>query len=121
MVCPRYTKRVPLRPITALRGSPTYNLASVLAKRLTPLIVSSTRMLKNSSEFLEKVRDIRVESYEVMVSFDVKSMFTSLPQDLVKRAVLSAMEKTLGFLDNEKLSISEFTRLVNLCLDSTFF
>ncbi|XP_076037100.1 uncharacterized protein LOC143022660 [Oratosquilla oratoria] len=43
-------------------------------------------MLKNSSEFLEKMRDIRVASDKVMVSFDVKSMFTSLPNDLVKRA-----------------------------------
>ncbi|XP_076041930.1 uncharacterized protein LOC143025806 [Oratosquilla oratoria] len=78
-------------------------------------------MLKNSSEFLEKVRDVRVESDEIMVSFDVKSMFTSLPQDLVKRAVLSAMEETRGYLDNEKLSTSELMRLLNLCLDSTFF
>ncbi|XP_076029118.1 uncharacterized protein LOC143017966 [Oratosquilla oratoria] len=48
-------------------------------------------------------------------------MFTSLPQDLVKRSVLSAMEETGGYLDNEKLSTSELMRLVNLCLDSTFF
>ncbi|XP_076051567.1 uncharacterized protein LOC143031510 [Oratosquilla oratoria] len=67
-------------------------------------------MLKNSSEFLEKVRDIRVESDEVMESFDVKSMFTSLPQDLVKRAVLSAMEETRGYLDNEKLFTSQLMR-----------
>ncbi|XP_076058615.1 uncharacterized protein LOC143035632 [Oratosquilla oratoria] len=92
-----------------------------MAKRLRPLVVSSTRMLKNSSEFLERVRDVRVESDEIMVSFDVKSMFTSLPQDLVKRSVLSAMEETGGYLDNEKLSTSELMRLVNLCLDSTFF
>ncbi|XP_076061234.1 uncharacterized protein LOC143037016 [Oratosquilla oratoria] len=112
---------VPLRPIIAFRGSPTYNLASVLAKRLRPSVVNSIRMLKNLSEFLEKIRDIRVESDEVMVSFDVKSMFTSLPQDLVKRAVLSAMDETRGYLDNENLSTSELMRLVNLCLDSTIF
>ncbi|XP_076044828.1 uncharacterized protein LOC143027426 [Oratosquilla oratoria] len=81
-----------------------------MANRLRPLVVSSTRMLKNSSEFLEKVRDVRVESNEIMVSFDVKSMFTSLPQDLVKRAVLSAMEETRGYLDIEKLSTSELMR-----------
>ncbi|XP_076059714.1 uncharacterized protein LOC143036351 [Oratosquilla oratoria] len=31
------------------------------------------------------------------------------------------MEETRGFLDNEELSTSELMRLVNLCLDSTFF
>ncbi|XP_076047945.1 uncharacterized protein LOC143029226 [Oratosquilla oratoria] len=56
---------VPLRPIIAFRGSPTYNLASMMGKRFRPLVVNSSRMLKNSNEFLEEIRGISVEEDEV--------------------------------------------------------
>ncbi|XP_076052761.1 uncharacterized protein LOC143032178 [Oratosquilla oratoria] len=112
---------VPLRPIIAFRGSPTYNLAKALAKRLRPLVEKSERMLKNSTDFVDRLRGISLEEGDILVSFDVKSMFTSLPQDLLKQAVLSKVEGSEEFRDNEKLSTEELVRLVNLCLDSTFF
>ncbi|XP_076069793.1 uncharacterized protein LOC143041673 [Oratosquilla oratoria] len=31
------------------------------------------------------------------------------------------MEENRGFLDNQKLSLSELMRLISLCLDSTYF
>ncbi|XP_076069797.1 uncharacterized protein LOC143041676 [Oratosquilla oratoria] len=112
---------VPLRPIIAFRGSPTYNLAKALAKRLRPVVEKSERMLKNSTDFVDRLRGISLEEGDILVSFDVKSMFTSLPQDLLKQAVLSKVEGSEEFRDNEKLSTEELVRLVNLCLDSTFF
>ena len=112
---------VPLRPIIAFGGSPTYALASALAKRLRPLVQNSTRMLKDSGDFVRRIHDIEILEGDVMVSFDIKSMFTSLPRDLVKQAVFSSLEESHSFLDNEKLSQSELLGLVSLCLDSTFF
>ncbi|XP_076032448.1 uncharacterized protein LOC143020170 [Oratosquilla oratoria] len=41
--------------------------------------------------------------------------------DLLKQTVLSKVEWSEEFRDNEKLSTEELVRLVNLCLDSTFF
>ncbi|XP_076057275.1 uncharacterized protein LOC143034814 [Oratosquilla oratoria] len=104
-----------------LIGPPTYNLAKALAKRLRPLVEKSERMLKNPSNFVDRLRGISLEEGDILVSFDVKSMFTSLPQDLLKQAVLSKVEGSEEFRDNEKLSTEELVRLVNLCLDSTFF
>ncbi|XP_076066091.1 uncharacterized protein LOC143039734 [Oratosquilla oratoria] len=112
---------VPLRPIIAFRGSPTYNLAKALAKRLRPLVEKSERMLKNSTDFVDRLRGISLEEGDILVSFDVKSIFTSLPQDLLKQAVLSKVEGSEEFRDNEKMSTEELVRLVNLCLDSTLF
>ncbi|XP_076043870.1 uncharacterized protein LOC143026961 [Oratosquilla oratoria] len=40
-------------------------------------------------------------------------MFTSIPPDLAKR--------TLGFLENQKLSSTELMGLISMCLDSTYF
>ncbi|XP_076045803.1 uncharacterized protein LOC143028046 [Oratosquilla oratoria] len=56
-----------------------------------------------------------------MVSFDVQSMFTSIPQDLAKRTLSKTMEETLGFLENQRLSSTELMGLISMCLDSTYF
>ncbi|XP_076044795.1 uncharacterized protein LOC143027396 [Oratosquilla oratoria] len=85
-----YKEGVPLRPIIAFRGSPTYNLARDLAKRLRPLVESSERMLSNSADFVE---------YDCLVLFDVKAIFTSLPQGLIRQAAMSTVESSREFLD----------------------
>jgi hypothetical protein len=41
-------------------------------------------MLKNSKDFIERIQDIQIEPDEVMVSFDVKSLFTCIPLDFAR-------------------------------------
>ncbi|XP_076062449.1 uncharacterized protein LOC143037781 [Oratosquilla oratoria] len=112
---------VPLRPIIAFRSSPTYNLARDLAKRLRPLVESSERMLSNSTDFVERLRGVNLGEDDCLVSFDVKAMFTSLPQGLIRQAAMSTVESSPEFLDKSKLTAKELMGLVDLCLDSTFF
>ena len=50
----------PLRPIVANRGGITYNAARVLADILSPLVGQSERHEKNSSAFVDKIRDLEV-------------------------------------------------------------
>ncbi|XP_076067663.1 uncharacterized protein LOC143040454 [Oratosquilla oratoria] len=116
-----HKENIPLRPIVAFRNSPTYHLASYLAKLLRPLVTDSPHMLQNSADFIERIKGLNLRRGDVMVSFDVQSMFTSIPRDLAKSALKSAMEENRGFLDNQKLSVSELMRLISLCLDSTYF
>ncbi|XP_076043868.1 uncharacterized protein LOC143026960 [Oratosquilla oratoria] len=62
---------IPLRPIVAFRGSPTYNLASNLSKRLRSLVTNSPHMLLNSEDFLNRIKGVKFDQGDVMVSFDV--------------------------------------------------
>ncbi|XP_076045023.1 uncharacterized protein LOC143027580 [Oratosquilla oratoria] len=68
----------------------------------------------NSADFIERIKGLNLRSGDVLVSFDVQSMFTSIPRDLAKSALKSAMEDNRGFLDNQKLSVSELMRLISL-------
>ena len=67
------------------------------------------------------MKNISIEQDETMVSFDVKSLFTSVP---VKRAAV-AIEKILN--DDETLrgrttlSVNAIMSLVKLCLSMTSF
>ena len=75
----------PLRPIVSLPGSPTYNLSKYLSDILKPLINSSPHSVNNAKAFLSKIKDLRVEPDEIMISFDVVSLFTSIPLDTARQ------------------------------------
>ncbi len=59
---------VPLRPIVASRGSPTYNLAQHLTKILKPLVGNTQHHVLNSSSFIQEIKDLHLGPNDVMVS-----------------------------------------------------
>ena len=67
----------PARPVTSMVGSPEYKLAKFMDTIIKPYI-SDKHMLRSSYEFLEKLQEINLNSNQVMVSFDVKSLFTNV-------------------------------------------
>lgn len=99
---------IPLRPIINTIGSSTYNLDSFLSKLLSPLVGKSDSFIKNLNHFVQFIKDKRLESNDILVSFDVVSLFTKVP-----------------ILDSIKIvmckSNDEVATLVELCLRSTFF
>ena len=68
-----------MRPINSCIGSPTYSVAKYLAKILKPLECRSTNTVNNSKEFSDFVSTQVIEHDETVVSFDVVSLFTSIP------------------------------------------
>ena len=75
--------RNPIRPIISFIGTPTYQIAKMLSKILTPFTNLSDEKIKNSKTAKDKLQDIEIEDNEVLVSYDVKSLFTSVPTDMV--------------------------------------
>ena len=76
-----HKENTPLRPIVAAIGSPTYRLAKELARILSPLAGHSDSFVKNLAEFAREVRDMELGEEDVMLSFDVVSLFTRVPVD----------------------------------------
>ena len=76
-----HKENTPLRPIVAAIGSPTYRLAKKLARILSPLAGHSDSFVKNSAEFAREVRDMELGEEDVMLNFDVVSLFTRVPVD----------------------------------------
>ena len=69
----------PLRPIISTRGSVSYETAKELAKILKPLIRKSPHHVYNNKDFLESIKDIKVEDDECIMIYDVTALFTSIP------------------------------------------
>ena len=69
----------PLRPIVSSRGSITYGVAKELAYIIKPLVGQSPHHLKNTQHFVQQLQGKKLEPGEVITSFDVKALFTSVP------------------------------------------
>jgi hypothetical protein len=70
---------VPLRPIVSTIGAPTYRLAKHLAGLLGSHIGSSPHHVRNSTECVHTLGSLHVGLQDIMVSFDVVSLFTRVP------------------------------------------
>ena len=69
----------PMRPIVSACGTSTYNLAKYLTKILKVYIGHSSSFVKDSKDLMDKLQSIKLQDNEVLVSFDVSALFTSIP------------------------------------------
>ncbi len=72
-----------IQPVVSSIKSPTYHLAKYVhvTKVIGPLDGQTTSFVKNLHHFIEQVKNETIRVNEVMVSFDVKSLFTNFPLD----------------------------------------
>ena len=69
---------LPIRAIASNIEIATYQLAKYLAKLLSPLSLSQYT-IKSTKDFIQKIHNVNVPHGFNMISFDVKSLFTSVP------------------------------------------
>ena len=72
-----------MRPIVSSIGAVTYQTSKELSRILRPLVGKSIHHIHNNQDFLEHLKGITLASDEVMMSYDVKALFTSVPINLL--------------------------------------
>ncbi|KAL0870054.1 hypothetical protein ABMA27_006218 [Loxostege sticticalis] len=107
-----HKSNVPLRPIVSQIDSPTYDLAKHVAGVLQPLVGKTSSYVKDSMHFIELIKNISMEPGDIMVSFDVESLFTNVPL----KDCLEVIKDRL--FDNELPS--EYVVLLQNCLDGNY-
>ena len=70
-----------LRSIVSSRGSIMYRVAKELAHIICPLPGQSPHHLKNTQYIMQHIKEVKLEPGEVMTSYDVKVLFTSVHID----------------------------------------
>nr|VZI50128.1 unnamed protein product [Spirometra erinaceieuropaei] len=110
---------VSLRPIVALKGTPTYGLAKWLAKHLKGLTDGSEHTAVSSTHFLEKLEGVAIAPDEVMVSFDVVSLFTSIPKELATKVINDLLERKYDE-EGKPFKRKHVMELLDYCLRTYF-
>nr|VZI29896.1 unnamed protein product [Spirometra erinaceieuropaei] len=108
-----------LRPIVALKDSPTYNLAKWIFRKLNFLKEGSVTSLIPAAQSLADIRGKTIRPHQIMVSFDVVPVFTSitpeLPRDVLHKRLEKKYDETTG-----PLKIQHLMQLFAFC-QRTFF
>ena len=114
-------KDYPARVITSHIGAPQENLASHLNEILKPLIEKSAHVCKNSTEFVNEIKQIKVGPNERMVSFDATALFPSVPIGDATQLILHKLQNDSTLPSRTRLSPDEICDLISLCLSSSNF
>ena len=77
-LCKSHKPGLPLRPVVSMINTAEYNLAKYLDKIIKPYIPSKF-MLNSTSSFLGRLKEFCFKPTDVLVSFDVVSLFTNVP------------------------------------------
>ena len=109
---------IPMRPIVSFCGSPTYQLSKYLTTVLKPLTDESRHKLQSTENFIDAIKTVQVPDDYKLVSFDVKSLFTSIPLQLALDCTETAINNSTIELP---LPTDDLMDLLNLCLTSTYF
>ena len=99
---------IPLRPIVSAIGSPTYHVAKHLSKLLQPHVGRAESHVKDSAHFIQKITRLHVEPEDILISFDVVSLFTKVP-----------ITESLEYIS--KLFTKDITELFRECLTTSYF
>lgn len=108
----------PLRIIVSALGSPIYNVAKFLHDILVESVPKPKSYIKDSWSFVTEIRDQTVQPDDLLVSFDVKSLFTNIPKELVMNAI---ERRWSNISEITSLSLPQFLHAIDLILSSTYF
>ena len=107
-----------IRPIVSNIGTGSYHLAKYLVKVLSPLAYSEYT-IRSTIGLMNKVKNERIPQEFSMMSFDVKSLFTTVP---LEKTIDIALERI--YLRNEIETIlpkNEIKNLLILCTRNVQF
>ena len=69
-----------------------------------PIQDGSNFTVKNSTDFASTIASEEIQDHEIMVSFDVESLFTNVPIEGAVQAALQKMENDAGLADRTTLT-----------------
>ena len=95
-----------------------YELSKYLTTILQPLTDKSRRKLQSTENFIDAIKTVKIPDDYKLVSFDVKSLFTSIPLQLALQCTETAIQQSTVEL---LLPTADIMDLLNLCLTLTYF
>ena len=119
---PKIHKRdVPLRPIVSYIDTPVYELSKYVTEIIKPL-QQNLRTISNSSDLLDKITHLEIENDEIMISFDVVSLFTSIPVEEAIGVIFVKLERDHFLNIRTKLEATDITSILShLFINSAYF
>lgn len=107
---------LPIRVITNGINSPSYNMAKYLNEICKKAVPNTKYNIKNSFELVDRLKNIRLDESDIMVSFDIVAMFNSIPLGLVYKAITKRWPEIAAVTT---IPWDSFKSMLKFCLEDT--
>ena len=88
---------------------------------MKPLVEKSPYYVHNTQDFIQQIKDIKLEEDQCMISYDVKALFTSVPIQPAISIMTKLLEEDQELQQRTSLSVNNITSLLEFCMKSTYF
>ena len=112
---------VPLRPIVSSIGSVSYRVAKYLAGVISPLIGKNKHFVKDSADFVSKIKGLEVPPGHKLMSYDVTALFTSIPTQDAVNVIEEYLVRDTTLAQRTPMNVEQLLKLLSFCLDTTYF
>ena len=116
-----HKKNIPLRSIVSSIGSVAYGVAKVLADIIKPLMGCSEHHVHNSQQFVEEIKEMKLEKGECITSYDVVALFTSIPIPSALEVMKRKLEQDTQLQKRTIMPVDTILELLAFCLNNTYF
>ena len=111
----------PLRPIVSCSGSALYNTSKFLTDILAPIQNRNGYSVLKSSQFANEVANMEISDDEVLVSFDVVSLFTAIPVKKACSYIREKLNEDATLHSRTNLSTDDIISLLEFVLSNNYF
>ena len=112
---------MPLRPKVSSLRTVTYETSKELSRILKPLVGRSPYQVQNNKEFIQQLEDIKLRSDDIIMSYDVKALFTSVSIKPALKIIKKLLEEDQTLHQRTSMTVNKITCLLEFCLSSTYF
>ena len=99
----------------------TYETSKELSRILKPLVGRSPHHVMNNQEFLKQLEDIQMGPDDIIMSYDVKALFTSVLIKPALKIIQKLLEEGQTLPQRTTMTVNNITCLLEFCLTSTYF
>ena len=102
----------PLRHIVSSIGAVTYSTSKELSRILKSLVGKSPHHIHNNQDFMEHLKGIQLGPDEIMVSYDVRALFTSVPIQAALEVIEKLLKEDTGLQNRTSMSTKHIMDLL---------
>ena len=107
----------PGRPIVSDCNSESYKVSELIDYYLKPLATEHPSYLKDTQDFINKIRHLTLPEDCLLVTMDVESLYTNIDN----KAGLTAVKEKMLSAQNRDIPIDQIIQLLDLCLSNNDF
>ena len=116
-----HTEGYPLRKIVDSMNSVVKNIDKYESRIIKTYTLNNPSSIRNSKEFVDKLKDLKIPDNQKLISFDVVALYPSVPQEEALKVFEEELLQDRELKIKTPITASKLMKLFRTCLKKTYF